>query len=150
MVTISLSITIPASTRRVWHALTEPEAVVAWDTGVVEPIDAPEDYPQSGQHVRWRYRLGPIPLILHDRPLEVIPEEKLRSEIKLAFFYFDETYTLHQSSEHPGTTELSVKLDVWNRIPVVGNLLDRLVGKPIAAQTVASSLGSIKSWCTEL
>ena len=72
MIEFTETVQIGTSVERVWRALTVPAEVVQWDSGIVEPIDAPPDYPQPGQHVRWRYRLGPVPLILHDRPTEVL------------------------------------------------------------------------------
>lgn len=147
MVKVLLAVTIPTSTQRVWRALTDPTEIVAWDTGIVEPIDVLDDYPRPGQSVRWKYRLGPIPMVLYDNPLEVSCEERLRSKIKLGLFRFDETYTLHRVPERPQNTDLSVKLELWNVIPVVGSLLDHVIGRPIAEHIVASSLGAIKSWC---
>ena len=84
MIEFSETVRIATSVERVWRALTAPAEVVQWDSGVIEPIDAPADYPQPGQHVRWRYRYGPIPLILEDRPSEVVPNSILRSSITLA------------------------------------------------------------------
>ena len=73
MQTFAETIEIAATPERVWRALTIPTEVVCWDTGVLEPIDAPSDYPRPGQHVRWRYRFGLLPLTLHDRPTQVEP-----------------------------------------------------------------------------
>ena len=74
----TVSVEIEASTARVWRALCDPSEVVAWDTGVEKAIDVPDDYPQPGQHVRWRYTNGPF-RILNDRPQEVVSEQRLRS-----------------------------------------------------------------------
>jgi hypothetical protein len=136
---------IAASIERVWRALTAPAEVVQWDSGIVEPIDAPPDYPRPGQHVRWRYRLGPLPLILHDRPTEVVPASILRSSIQLGPFRFDETYELH--SLEPSTTSLRARLVVSSGVPVLGSLLVRLVGAPLAKATVRSSLEAIRLHC---
>jgi len=130
---------------RVWLALTDPAEVTAWDTGIVEPIDAPVDYPKPGQYVRWRYRLGRLPLILHDRPSEVVPNRTLRSSIRLGPFTFDETYTLGALA--PNRSELSARLCVWSEVPVVGALLERWPGAPLALATVRQSLAAIKLHC---
>jgi hypothetical protein len=136
---------IATRVERVWRALTVPAEVVQWDSGIIEPIDAPPDYPQPGQHVRWRYRLGPLPLILDDRPTEVLADSTLRSSIELGPFSFDETYEL--SSPEPLTTLLSVRLIVSSNLPVIGVLLERVAGAPLARATVRTSLQAIKRHC---
>jgi hypothetical protein len=136
---------IAASVERVWRALTAPAEVAEWDSGIVEPIDAPPDYPRPGQHVRWRYRLGPLPLILHDRPTEVVPASILRSSIRLGPFDFDETYELQ--SLDPGATSLRARLLVSSSVPLLGPLLARLLGAPLARATVRSSLAAIRRHC---
>ena len=40
MKTFSESVEIAVPPDRVWQALTRPEEVVCWDTGIVEPLDA--------------------------------------------------------------------------------------------------------------
>lgn len=139
------TIEIAVGPDRVWRALTNPAEVVCWDTGVVEPLDAPRDYPRVGQHVRWRYRLGPLPLVLHDRPTRVEPVSLLRSSIRLGPFDFDETYTLRSTGT--STTELTADLSVSGAVPIVGSLLERVLGEPLARSTVRTSLAAIKRHC---
>jgi Polyketide cyclase / dehydrase and lipid transport len=139
------TIEIAADRERVWRALSVPAEVVCWDTGVVEPLDAPPDYPRAGQHVRWRYRLGPLPLVLHDRPTRVEPASVLRSSIRLGLFDFDETYTLRDKGS--SLTELIAELSVTSTLPVLGSLLERIVGQPLARSTVRRSLAAIKGHC---
>ncbi len=145
MIEFEETVEIAASVERVWRALTLPDEVVQWDTGIVEPIDAPPDYPQPGQHVRWRYRLGPVPLILDDRPSEVVENATLRSSIDLGPFAFDEIYLLDSSD--PRVTRLTAKLTLSSRAPVVGSLLERVAGAPLAKSTVRTSLEAIKRHC---
>ena len=139
------TVEIAADRERVWRALTVPTEVVCWDTGVIEPLDAPPDYPRTGQHVRWRYRLGPLPLTLHDRPSQVEPTSILRSSIRLGPFDFDETYTLRD--EGPAVTVLSAEMSLTGTVPILGPLLERTVGQPLARSTVRSSLAAIKRHC---
>lgn len=138
------TIEIAAPPERVWRALTDPAEVVVWDTGVVAPIDAPPDYPRPGQHVRWRYRLGPLPLVLHDRPTEVVPAATLRSSIRLGPFDFDETYTLRSDG---ATTRLTADLTLASTAPLVGGLLEAWIGAPLARSTVRHSLAAIRRHC---
>lgn len=148
MIEFSEQVQIAAGVERVWRALTVPAEVVQWDSGVIDPIDAPPDYPQPGQHVRWRYRLGPIPLILVDRPSEVVPNSILRSSIRLGPFAFDETYRLR--SPEPLVTQLAAELTLCSRVPVIGSLLERVAGAPLARSTVRTSLQAIKRHCETL
>lgn len=145
MLALAETVVIAASPERVWRALTVPAEVVCWDTGIIEPLDAPHDYPRPGQYVRWRYRLGPLPLILHDRPTRVEPGSVLRASIRLGPFDFDETYTL--STANPFATTLTAELSVASRVPLVGSLLARVVGQPLARSTVHKSLAAIRRHC---
>jgi hypothetical protein len=143
--TFAETIEIAADPERVWRALSIPAEVVCWDTGVVEPLDAPPDYPRAGQHVRWRYCLGPLPLILHDRPTQVERASVLRSAIRLGPFDFDEIYTLRENGS--AATQLTAELSVASTVPILGSLLERIVGQPLARSTVRSSLAAIKRHC---
>jgi hypothetical protein len=143
--TFAETIEIAADPERVWRALCIPAEVVCWDSGVVEPIDAPPDYPRPGQYVRWRYRLGPLPLILHDRPSQVETASILRSSIRLGPFDFDEIYTLR--GQGSSATRLTAELSVASAFPILGSLLERMVGRPLARSTVRSSLAAIKRHC---
>jgi len=143
--TFAETIEIAADPERVWRALSIPAEVVCWDAGVVEPLDAPPDYPRAGQHVRWRYRLGRLPLILHDRPTQVERASVLRSSIRLGPFDFDEIYTLRK--EGPSATQLTAELSLASTVPILGSLLERIVGRPLARSTVRSSLAAIKRHC---
>lgn len=145
LIEFSETVQIATGVERVWRALTVPAEVVQWDSGVIEPIDAPADYPQPGQHVHWRYRYGPIPLILDDHPSEVVPDSILRSSIRLGPFAFDETYRL--SSPEPLVTLLTAKLALSSTVPVIGSLLERVAGAPLARATVRTSLQAIKRHC---
>ena len=138
-----VSTEIEAAPARVWRALCDPAEVVVWDTGVEEAIDAPDDYPQPGQHVRWRYSNGPF-RILNDRPQEVAPNMKLRSLLAVGPFRFDETYTLE---ENDSGCRLSAEMDVSVPLPVLGFLIERAYLGPSTERTVKASLGAIKRHC---
>ncbi|MEX2159069.1 MAG: SRPBCC family protein [Dehalococcoidia bacterium] len=143
MYRFSVTIDIDAPPARVWRALCDPAQVVQWDTGVVEALDAPPDYPQPGQHVRWRYANGPFKT-LHDRPQEVEPERTLRSLISLGPVSFDETYTLGPSS---AGCRLTASMDVSAPWWLLGPLAARLYVGPESKRTVEKSLHAIKSHC---
>src|SRR3974377_1489856 len=119
MYAFDVSVEIDAPPERVWRALCDPGEVVQWDTGVVQALDAPPNYPQEGQHVRWRYANGPF-RVLHDRPLDVVPNYRLRSALAVGPVRFDETYTL---AARNGGCLLAAGLLAHGPPPVAGALL---------------------------
>ncbi len=143
MYRFTVSTDIKATPARVWRALCDPAEVVVWDTGVEEAIDAPSDYPQPGQHVRWRYSNGPF-RILNDRPQDVTPNKRLRSLLAVGPFRFDETYTLE---ENGAGCRLTAEMDVSVPVPLLGVLIERAYLGPSTRRTVEASLGAIKRHC---
>jgi uncharacterized protein YndB with AHSA1/START domain len=143
MYSFSVSIDIAAPPSRVWRALCDPAEVVRWDTGVIEAIDAPADYPRPGQHVRWRYSNGPF-RTLHDRPREVVPDRTLRSLIRVGPTQMDETYTLGGTDSGTRLTATMLVRVPW---PVVGVLAERAVFGPATRKAVTASLQAIKLHC---
>ncbi len=141
----AIELVIAAPPSRVWRALCDPAEVVRWDTSVVEALDAPSDYPQPGQHVRWRTRAG-VARILHDRPQEVIPERRLRSSLRLGLLCFDETYALGAAADET-ETKLTVTMEVTVPIPVVGTLIGRWYALPVSRRAVAASMDALKRHC---
>jgi hypothetical protein len=147
MKTFAESVEIAVPPARVWQALTRPDEVVCWDTGIVEPLDAPPDYPKAGQHVRWQYRLGPLPLVLYDHPTRVEPTSTFASTIRLGPFDFKEIYTLR--GHGTPATELTAELSLTSRIPLLGSLIERVLGARLARATVRTSLAAIKRHCED-
>ena len=149
LITIAMSTVIRAERARVWRALTVPAEVVGWDASLVAPIDVPPDYPKPGQYVRWRTRMNDVPIILHDRPIEVSVGERLRSHIALGLFRFDETYTLVDDPFEVGGTRLTMKIVASNEIPVVGGAIDRFAVREQSTRLVSGALRAIREWCEE-
>ncbi len=143
MYAFTVTESIRATPARVWRALCDPREVVQWDTGVAAALDAPGDYPQPGQHVRWRYRSGMF-RTLHDFPQEVLPERKLRALLVLGLFRFDETYTLEQRT---GCCRLTAAVEARLPLGVIGWLVERAYLGPRARAAVSASLRAIKEHC---
>ncbi len=139
----SLSADILAPPSRVWRALCDPAEVVVWDTGIERALDAPTEYPQPGQYVRWRYNNGPFRL-LHDRPQEVVPERALRSLLAVGPLRFDEVYTIDSTA---GGCRLTAAMKLWIPIPVLGPLIERLYAQRASREAVGASLAAIKRLC---
>jgi uncharacterized protein YndB with AHSA1/START domain len=145
VITTAMSTVIGAERTRVWRALTEAAEVVRWDEHVLALVEPADEYPQVGREVHWRYQLGAIPVVLHECPLEVIPDARLRSSIALGLFRFDETFQL---APEPGArTRLSLKLVASNSIPVVGGVLDRFAVRRLASGFIDGKLRAVQKWC---
>ena len=126
-----------------WRALCDPAEVVIWDTGIEGAIDAPVDYPQPGQYVRWRYSNGPY-RTLHDRPQEVVAERTLRSLIRVGPTEMDETSTLESIASG---TRLTARMLVRVTWPMVGVVAERAMFGPATRRAVTASLAAIKVHC---
>jgi uncharacterized protein YndB with AHSA1/START domain len=120
-----------ASPERVWRALTDPAEVSAWDG--VEPLTVPAGYPLSGQHARWRTRVGPIPLVLHDRVTTVEPGRRLASVIDVGYVHLEEEYRLVPAG---GGTVLVSDNGVRARVPGLGHLAAWTARRAIEASMV--------------
>ena len=116
-----------------------------WDTGVAEALDAPPGYPRPGQHVRWRYTNGPFRL-LHDRPQEVVENQRLRALLAVGPLRFDETYTLEPRDRG---CRLTASMLVRVPFPLLGLLIERLYAGPATKTTVTASLQAIKRHCEQ-
>ena len=134
---------IQAPVGRVWRALCDPAEVAQWDSGVIEALDAPSDYPRPGQTVRWLYRSERWPELL-DRPQEVVPDQRLRSVLELGPYYMDETYAL---TAWEGGTMLTTMVALTVRRPVIGPLLERLWAGREVRKGFEASLAGLKRYC---
>lgn len=135
---VSVETEIEAPVERVWRALTSPDEVSAWD-GVV-PLKVPIDYPQIGQHARWRSAFGPIRLTLHDRVRLIEEPRRMVATIDLAFVHVEEEYRLYSTST--GGTTLVTDDDARSRVPGFGWLAVRLT-----QANVSSSMARLKQFC---
>jgi len=137
VVHLAVVVDIGAPVPVVWEALTVPARVSAWDG--VEPVDVPPGYPAPGQHARWRARLGPLRLTLHDRVRAVDPGLCLASTIDVAFVHVEERYTL---AETAGGTRVTSDNAVSSPVPGLSPLAHRLT-----RTNVAASMDRLKAYC---
>lgn len=147
MITTLMTTVISASPQRIWRALTDAHELIRLDHHLIELLDPFDDYPQPGQHVRWRYRLGSIPIVFHDSPIEVDPPTHLRSAIALGLFHLDASYSLVSDTAERDRTRVTLKLVASNSVPVVGGLLDRFGVRRLASEHADSRLRSLQKWC---
>ena len=147
MITVAMATTVSATPARVWRALTVPAEIMGWDEHLLAMNDPLSGYPQEGQSVRWRYRLGSVEVILRNSLLDVVPHERLRSSASMGLFRFDETFTLSKEDDDLERTHLRLKLIAANSLPVVGGLLDRFNVRRLASEIVDRKLRSLQKWC---
>jgi len=144
-----MSTLITAERDRVWRALTTPSELVRWDDQVLELLDPLPDYPQLGQQVRWRCRIGTVPIVVHQTIQEVSPGERLHSAISRGVFCFDETYTLAGEPGLPDRTRLGLKVVASNSTPLVGGSMDRFAIRRMSAELIDSRLRALQKWCED-
>ncbi|MCZ6784412.1 MAG: SRPBCC domain-containing protein [Proteobacteria bacterium] len=146
-----MSTVISAARERVWRALTDPEERVCWDARLLASIDAPADYPFAGQHVRWRYRMGGIQMVLHDRPQTVVPPERLQSALAVGTLHMDQTLTLvAEKGNGKGAsprTRLSMSVIAANSVPILGSVIDRFSVRELATDYIDETLRALEKWC---
>lgn len=147
MITTALSTGVGAPRARVWRALTDPAEIVRWDERAEGLLEPPGRTLAAGRVLRWRYRLGGVPLVFREEILEVVPEEKLRSAVRLGLFHFEQTFALADDATDPGRTRLGLRLASGNAVPVVGGLLDRFAVRRQAAELADARLRALQKWC---
>jgi len=140
-----MSAVIEADRQSVWRALTTPSELIRWDAHILALLEPVDGYPHPGQHVRWRFRLGNVPVVMHERPLEVSCQEKLRSSLSLGLLRLESTHTLATNGD-ASKTRLSLRVLASNSTPVVGGLIDRFDIRRIATEFVDTRLRSLKAW----
>jgi hypothetical protein len=142
--TIHRHIQIAAPVHRVWRALCLPDEVAQWDGAVHFPIDAPVDYPQPGQRVRW-HTTGTLLRVLIDEPREVIPNRRLRSNLSLGPARFDEVYTLETCADNAEIPADQCLLNMSLTLHVVAVPLRRLWYRHFVSDTPASMESALRS-----
>jgi uncharacterized protein YndB with AHSA1/START domain len=147
VITTALSTVIGAARSRVWRAISNPDEMLRWDEPMLALLEPADDYPCVGTDVRWRYRSGGVSLLLRDRPLEVVPEQRLRSAVALGSFRFEQTWTLVDEAGDEPRTRLGLKLAAANTVPVLGETLDRFAVRRMAAEYVDAKLHGVQKWC---
>ena len=145
MITTAMSAVIEAEPRCVWRALTEPDELCAWDENLLAPVDPPSDYPCAESPQRWRYLLGGVQLILHERPLDIAAERRLQSALTLGGMKLEQTYSLAPEGE--ARTRVSIRITAGNAIPVLGATIDRFEVRQLVTERVDRLLRALQKWC---
>ncbi len=161
LITLIMSTVIDADRERVWRALTDPAELAGWDDHIVGSVARTGGGREgSGRRAegsscsiveqrRWRYQLGSVQVVLHERPLEVARLERLSSALKIGSLRIEQTYTLTSESVDPPRTRLGMKLATTSSVPVVGDVVDRFSVRRLAAERIDRTLRSVQSWCQQ-
>jgi len=150
VITISMSTVISAEPSRVWRALTTPDELVAWDERILAPVRPLTGYPKQGEDVQWRYRIGHVQLVMHDRPLEVLSPDRLKRTIRVGTLRYEQTFTLMRERIDPPLTRLSMKSVASNSVPVLGgDVVDRFEVRRMTTEHVDETLRSVREWCEQ-
>lgn len=147
-----MSSAVAAGPQDVWRALTVPGEYMAWDENVLAALDPMDAYPTPGETYRWQVRVGSVPIIMKDQPIEVVPGRKLHSRITLGALHFDQTYTLAVEQDPADTadaikTVLGMKVVASNTAAVLGSVVDRFEIRRMTADRVDATLRAITKWC---
>jgi uncharacterized protein YndB with AHSA1/START domain len=138
---------VDSQRERVWQALTDPAELMAWDEHILAIIEEQPRLPVAGHRRRWRYRLGSVQLVMHERHLTVEPVERLCSEVSLGTLRYRKTYTLVEQNGDTPRTRLGLKVVAENSVPVIGDVLDRFAVRRMTIEQVDTLLRSVQKWC---
>ncbi|MBW2292108.1 MAG: SRPBCC family protein [Deltaproteobacteria bacterium] len=152
MITIVMSAAIAAEPQRVWRALTDPSECIAWDEKRLSVLDSTDAYPDPGETVRWHYRMGSVPIVMREQPIEVVAGRKLHSKVTLGSLHFDQIFTLNlehdpASPDDTAKTLLGMKVVASNSAPVLGAVIDRFEVRRLTIDRVDATLRAITKWC---
>jgi uncharacterized protein YndB with AHSA1/START domain len=161
LITVALSATIGAPHERVWNALVDPAQRGAWDERVLGEVPVPRARSHSRarerggadtatplRETRWRFRLGTVPLVMHDRIMAADRGDRLVSRISIGSMHFDQTLTLHVDDDETGPrTRLGMKLVGSNSIAVIGEVVPRLDVQKMLIEYVDTTLRQIQKYC---
>ena len=134
---------IAAPREAVWTAVSDPEQERHWRPGVSDRLADRTD----GSHTRHRFRLSlhDVPVVLEQARIASVGQQKLRSELRLGLFRFEETFSLVHYG--PLSTRLGVKLRAPNRMPLVGVSLDRFAVRRFTTDLAVVTLQAVRDWC---
>lgn len=143
MITTALTAVVDAGPAEVWRAITDPAEVIRWDASALALLEPGGDWPRVGRYLVWRYQLGTVSLRLRDSALEVVPEKRLRSQVSLGSFRFEQIWSL---ADDAGRTRLGLSIGSASALPTMGGALDRFDVRRRAAEYVDGKLRGLRSW----
>jgi uncharacterized protein YndB with AHSA1/START domain len=147
LITLAMASVVAAPRARVWAAITEPEQLIHWRPGVTGLLAEARREAAPGRRLRLRCMLRDVPVVLEERTLEAVPEERLRSELRFGLFHCDETFSLAAADPDGGHTRVSLRLTTPSETPLLGGSLDRFAVRRFATELAGNSLAALRDWC---
>ncbi len=161
MITVALSATIGAPIDRVWRALTDPSERPEWDERILGSVSLARRKTQKTKSTQnevtptpvlrradWRFRLGAVPLVMHEEVVDEDANERLVGRISIGSMHFDQTLTLHREDDESGPkTRLGMKLVAHNQIAVIGEVVQRLDVQKLVIEYVDTTLRQVQKHC---
>jgi uncharacterized protein YndB with AHSA1/START domain len=147
LITLAMATVVAAPRAVVWSALTDPEQIVRWRPGVETSLAAAEAHPAAGRRLRFRCRLQGVPVTLEETALEVVPEERLRSEVRFGLFRCEEIFLLAPADPDGGHTRVSLRITTPSETPLLGASLDRFAVRRFATDLAGTCLRALRDWC---
>jgi hypothetical protein len=141
VITTALTAVIDAEIEAVWRAITDPTELIRWDPSALALLEPCAGWPREGHPLLWRYQLGSVSVVLRDKPLEIVPEKRLRSSVALGSFRFEQVWSLAGDAAR---TRVGLSIGAKNALPVVGGELDRFDVRRLAAEYVDGKLRGLR------
>ena len=141
---------VGAERERVWRALTDPAEVVGWDEARTALVDRERRYPEVGESVRWRSKLGKVALVLNETPNEIEPPERLALACNAGTLRFEALYLLVDEPADRAQAErtrVSLKLSSRNTLQLIGADIDRFAIRKLLIGRIDCTLRALQKWC---
>jgi uncharacterized protein YndB with AHSA1/START domain len=147
LITLAMATVVAAPRAVVWSALTDPDQIARWRPGVEGSVAAAEPRPAAGRRLRFRCRLQGVPVTLEESALEVVPGERLRSEVRFGLFRCEEIFALAAADPDGGHTRVSLRITAPSETPLIGASLDRFAVRRFATDLAGTCLRALRDWC---
>jgi hypothetical protein len=141
VITTALTACVAAGSDAVWRAITDPAELIRWDAAALALLEPCDDWPLEGRSLVWRYQLGSVSVRLRDKPVEIVPEKRLRSAVALGSFRFEQIWSL---ADDAGRARVGLSIGAKNALPTAGGELDRFDVRRLAAEYVDGKLRGLR------
>jgi uncharacterized protein YndB with AHSA1/START domain len=131
----------------VWSALSSPEQIARWRPGVERVLEASAEEVRVGRRLRFRCRLHDVPVTLEEQAVEVLPGQRLRSNVRFGLFHCEETLTLAATGPTGQHTRVSLRIATPSETLLLGASLDRFAVRRFGTELAGTCLSALRDWC---
>jgi uncharacterized protein YndB with AHSA1/START domain len=147
LITLAMATLVAAPREVVWRALADPEQEARWRPGVTKTLLAAAGAPEPGRTLRLRCLFQGVPVVLEEITREVAHGRRLRSEVRLGLFHFEQTFALAVAAPDGGRTRVGLRITTPSETPLLGGNLDRFAVRRLATDLGADALDALRAWC---